>query len=130
MQEEVFGPILPILEIDSIQGVVDWVNRNLHPLGLYIFAEDHDVVDQILDATESGDAVVNDCSIHPPWRFAIYAIATAAAVSHVVGERRCGDRRGSRTNGAMRWFQIGSIVLRRCRCTVMSWTHTRTGGTL
>ena len=54
MQEEVFGPILPVLEIES----VDWTNRKPHPLGLYIFAEDHDVVNRILDATESGDAVV------------------------------------------------------------------------
>jgi acyl-CoA reductase-like NAD-dependent aldehyde dehydrogenase len=65
MQEEVFGPILPVLEIDSVLGVIDWVNRNPHPLGLYVFAEDHDVVDQILTMTESGDAVVNDCTIHP-----------------------------------------------------------------
>ncbi len=65
MQEEVFGPILPVLEIESVQAVIDWTNGNPHPLGLYIFAEDHDVVDQILDATESGDAVVNDCTLHP-----------------------------------------------------------------
>ena len=48
MQEEVFGPILPVLEIDSVQGVINWVNGNPHPLGLYIFAEDNDVADQIL----------------------------------------------------------------------------------
>jgi acyl-CoA reductase-like NAD-dependent aldehyde dehydrogenase len=65
MQEEVFGPILPILEIDSVQGVIDWVNSHPAPLGLYIFAEDEGVVDQILGRTESGDAAVNDCSIQP-----------------------------------------------------------------
>jgi aldehyde dehydrogenase (NAD+) len=65
MQEEVFSPILPILEIRSVQGVIDWVNRNPHPLGLYVFAQDNHVVDQILSMTESGDAVVNDCSLHP-----------------------------------------------------------------
>jgi len=65
MQQEVFGPILPVLEIDSVQGVIDWVTGNPHPLGLYIFAEDDDITDQILDMTESGDAVVNYCSLHP-----------------------------------------------------------------
>jgi acyl-CoA reductase-like NAD-dependent aldehyde dehydrogenase len=65
MQEEVFGPILPVLEIDSVQGVITWVNSNPHPLGRYIFAEDDDITDQILAMTESGDAVVNDCSLHP-----------------------------------------------------------------
>ena len=65
MQEEIFGPILPVLEIDSVQGVINWVNPNPHPLGLYIFAGDNDITDQILNMTESGDAVVNDCSLHP-----------------------------------------------------------------
>jgi aldehyde dehydrogenase (NAD+) len=65
MQEEVFGPILPVLEIDSVAAVIDWVNNHPRPLGLYIFAEDDDVVLPILDGTESGDAVVNDCSLHP-----------------------------------------------------------------
>jgi acyl-CoA reductase-like NAD-dependent aldehyde dehydrogenase len=65
MQEEVFGPILPVLEIDSIEAVIDWVNERPRPLGLYIFAEDDGVADAILDNTESGDACVNDCSVHP-----------------------------------------------------------------
>jgi aldehyde dehydrogenase (NAD+) len=65
MQEEVFGPILPILEIDSVEAVIDWVNRRPRPLGLYVFAEDAGVAERILDATESGDAAINDCTIHP-----------------------------------------------------------------
>ena len=65
MQEEVFGPILPILEIGSVEAVIEWVNSRPRPLGLYIFAEDLDVAERILAATASGDAVVNDCTIHP-----------------------------------------------------------------
>lgn len=65
MQDEVFGPILPILEIDSVEAVIDWVNEHPQPLGLYVFADDEDVAEQILEATNSGDACVNDCSIHP-----------------------------------------------------------------
>jgi aldehyde dehydrogenase (NAD+) len=65
MQEEVFGPILPVLEIASVDAVVDWVNSRPSPLGLYVFAEDADVADRILTATRSGDAEVNDCAIHP-----------------------------------------------------------------
>jgi acyl-CoA reductase-like NAD-dependent aldehyde dehydrogenase len=65
MQEEVFGPILPVLEIDSVEAVIDWVNERPRPLGLYVFAEDEDVAEQILENTNSGDACVNDCSIHP-----------------------------------------------------------------
>jgi acyl-CoA reductase-like NAD-dependent aldehyde dehydrogenase len=65
MQEEVFGPILPVLEIDSVEAVIDWVNERPRPLGLYVFAEDEDVAERILEATNSGDACVNDCSVHP-----------------------------------------------------------------
>jgi aldehyde dehydrogenase (NAD+) len=65
MQEEVFGPILPVLEIDSVESVIEWINSRPEPLGLYVFAEDANVAERILSATESGDAVINDCTIHP-----------------------------------------------------------------
>ncbi len=63
MQEEVFGPILPVLEVESIEEVIDFVNVRPRPLGLYVFTEDSDVAERILDSTESGGAVVNDCAI-------------------------------------------------------------------
>ena len=65
VQDEVFGPILPVLEIDSLEAVIVWVNSRPRPLGIYVFAEDLDVAERILDATESGDAAINDCTIHP-----------------------------------------------------------------
>jgi aldehyde dehydrogenase (NAD+) len=65
MQEEVFGPILPILEIGSVEAAIEWINNRPRPLGLYVFAEDLAVAERILDSTESGDAVINDCTIHP-----------------------------------------------------------------
>jgi aldehyde dehydrogenase (NAD+) len=65
MQEEIFGPVLPVLEVSSVEEVIDYVNARPKPLGLYVFAEDLDVAERILDATESGDAAVNDCSIQP-----------------------------------------------------------------
>jgi acyl-CoA reductase-like NAD-dependent aldehyde dehydrogenase len=58
MQEEVFGPILPVLEIGSVKAVIEWVNSRPRPLGLYVFAEDLSVAERIIDATESGDAVI------------------------------------------------------------------------
>ena len=40
MQEEIFGPILPVLQVESVQEAVDFVNARPSPLGLYVFAED------------------------------------------------------------------------------------------
>ena len=65
MQEEIFGPILPVLEVANVQQVIDFVNARPSPLGLYVFAEDQRVVEQILGATTSGDAAVNDCTVQP-----------------------------------------------------------------
>jgi aldehyde dehydrogenase (NAD+) len=65
MQEEVFGPILAVIEIESVEAVIKRVNSQPSPLGLYVFAEDQDVAERILDNTSSGNAEVNDCAIHP-----------------------------------------------------------------
>jgi acyl-CoA reductase-like NAD-dependent aldehyde dehydrogenase len=65
MQEEIFGPILPVLEVDDVRQVIDFINARPSPLGLYVFAEDQQVVQQILDSTASGDAGVNECTIQP-----------------------------------------------------------------
>ncbi len=65
MQEEIFGPILPVLEVDNVEQAIDFVNARPSPLGLYLFSEDQRVTEQVLDATTSGDAAVNDCTIHP-----------------------------------------------------------------
>ena len=40
MQEEIFGPILPVLEVDNVEQVINFVNARPSPLGLYVFAED------------------------------------------------------------------------------------------
>jgi acyl-CoA reductase-like NAD-dependent aldehyde dehydrogenase len=41
------------------------VNAGPKPLGLYVFTEDLRVAERVLDATESGDAAVNDCTVQP-----------------------------------------------------------------
>jgi len=65
MQEEIFGPILPILDVGDVKEVIDFVNARPNPLGLYLFAEDPSVTEQILASTTSGDAAVNDCTVQP-----------------------------------------------------------------
>ena len=65
MREEIFGPILPILEVGNVKEVIDFVNARPSPLGLYLFAEDRFVTEQILASTTSGDAAVNDCAVQP-----------------------------------------------------------------
>jgi aldehyde dehydrogenase (NAD+) len=65
MCEEIFGPILPVLEPRGVQEVIDFINARPSPLALYVFAEDQSVVNQMLDSTTSGAAAVNECTVHP-----------------------------------------------------------------
>ena len=66
MQEEIFGPILPILEIESPEKMMAVIQNRPKPLSLYLFTEDQQVVHQFLEKTSSGALVVNDVVIHMP----------------------------------------------------------------
>jgi aldehyde dehydrogenase (NAD+) len=62
-QEEIFGPILPILTYKSIGEAIDYVNNKPKPLALYIFDSSTDT-QEVLAKTSSGNAVINDCMLH------------------------------------------------------------------
>ncbi len=64
MQEEIFGPILPVLTVGSIDEAIDFVNARPHPLALYVFADDQKVNDQVVASTSSGGVTVNGTIFH------------------------------------------------------------------
>ena len=64
MQEEIFGPILPVKTYDSMDEVVDYVNANDRPLGLYYFGTDKAEEEKVLSRTTSGGVTVNDVIFH------------------------------------------------------------------
>lgn len=64
MQDELFGPVLPVLSYKKLQEALDFVNKRERPLALYIFTEDRDVRDRILEHTCSGGVCVNDTVDH------------------------------------------------------------------
>ncbi len=68
MNEEIFGPVLPIVTVESTTAAIEFINGREKPLALYVFAEDEDVSEQILDSTSSGGACVNHVVLHltPP----------------------------------------------------------------
>ncbi len=59
-QEEIFGPILPIIPYDSIQQASDYINQRPRPLALYYFDNSRTRTKRFLKTTISGGAVVND----------------------------------------------------------------------
>ena len=64
MQEEIFGPVLPIKTYDRVEEAIDYVNAHDRPLGLYYFGKDGGEERQVLDRTISGGATVNDVVFH------------------------------------------------------------------
>jgi aldehyde dehydrogenase (NAD+) len=64
MQEEIFGPILPVLTVDSIDEAISFVNARSHPLALYVFADDQKVNDKVVGSTTSGGVTINGTIFH------------------------------------------------------------------
>ena len=60
MQDEIFGPILPIVSYDRIDDVIAYINANDRPLALYVFDYDRANVERILTRCIAGGVTVND----------------------------------------------------------------------
>lgn len=64
MQEEIFGPILPVLSYERIEEVVAYINARPRPLALYWFGKDQAACRSVLHQTVSGGVTVNDTLMH------------------------------------------------------------------
>ncbi len=63
MQEEIFGPLLPVVPYDDLDEAVASINAGERPLGLYVFGDDAALTDRVLAETHSGGASVNTCAV-------------------------------------------------------------------
>ncbi|QIG52852.1 coniferyl aldehyde dehydrogenase [Altererythrobacter sp. BO-6] len=64
MQEEIFGPVLPVKTYSQIEEAVDYVNEHDRPLGLYYFGQDKAEQERVLTRTISGGVTTNDVIFH------------------------------------------------------------------
>ena len=64
MADEIFGPILPVLTVDSLDSAVELVNSKPKPLALYLFTSSRTVAQALIDRIPSGGAVVNHVAMH------------------------------------------------------------------
>ncbi|TSK87486.1 Aldehyde dehydrogenase family 3 member B1 [Bagarius yarrelli] len=64
MQEEIFGPILPILTFKSLEQGIRFINEKEKPLALYVFSDQSQVVNTVLEQTTSGGFCSNDGIVH------------------------------------------------------------------
>ncbi|MEI3611265.1 aldehyde dehydrogenase [Pseudogracilibacillus sp. SO30301A] len=64
MEDEIFGPIFPVLEYDNLSDVVEAIHRQPKPLAFYIFSESKSIQDKILNNVSFGGGCVNDTIYH------------------------------------------------------------------
>lgn len=88
MLEEIFGPILPVIEYDNIDEVILAINNNPSPLALYIFTENKNTEAKIIRQCQFGGGCVNDTVVH---------IASEFLPFGGVGESGMGSYHGANT---------------------------------
>lgn len=64
LQEELFGPLLPIIEIENLQEAIDYIQQRPRPLALYYFSFHLDRQQRVLEHTHSGGVGINECLLH------------------------------------------------------------------
>ncbi len=85
MQEEIFGPIMPILTFENIEEVIDLLNQKPKPLALYLFSSDKQTIKQITNRCRYGGGCINDTIVH---------LATTEMAFGGVGESGMGSYHG------------------------------------
>jgi len=64
MRDEIFGPILPLVPVDSVDAAIDYVNARPRPLALYHFDHDRARTERVLERTVAGGVSINDTVLH------------------------------------------------------------------
>lgn len=64
MNEEIFGPILPVIEYENVQEAIDYIHSYEKPLALYLFTNDRKLENKILNQISFGGGCINDTIIH------------------------------------------------------------------
>lgn len=64
MAEEIFGPVLPVIGVESMDAAVQFVNARPKPLALYVFTRSQRAGRELIDAIPSGGAVINHVAMH------------------------------------------------------------------
>ena len=86
MQEEIFGPVLPILAYEEIEDAIAWINARPRPLSLYWFGTDDANRDKVLEETISGGVAINETLMHAAQEGLPFGGVGASGSGHYHGE--------------------------------------------
>lgn len=85
MQEEIFGPILPVMTYSSIDEAIDYVNDHDRPLGLYYFGQDKAEEEKVLSRTISAGRQSMTCCFTMRWKICPLAVSDHRAWAIIMG---------------------------------------------
>lgn len=109
MQEEIFGPILPIKTYQSLNDVVEYVNERDRPLALYLFSNDKQSQDDMLFRTMSGGVCINDCMFHVAQHDMPFGGIGNSGMGHYHGEE--GFKEFSKLRPVFKQFDLTSKII-------------------
>ncbi|MGT2491560.1 aldehyde dehydrogenase family protein [Cupriavidus basilensis] len=64
MQEEIFGPVLPLVAYRTLDEAMDYINARPRPLALYLFEKDRGAIDRVMAQTVAGGVSINETLLH------------------------------------------------------------------
>ncbi len=64
MEQEIFGPLLPVIPYSHLQDAINWVNNRERPLALYFFSKNKKHINNMLQQTHAGGVSINECVLH------------------------------------------------------------------
>jgi coniferyl-aldehyde dehydrogenase len=111
MQEEIFGPILPVLQFREVEEALRYVNDHEHPLALYYFDYDARRVDHVLRSTASGGVTINDVIYHIAQNNLPFGGVGASGMGHYHG--KAGFETFSKKKGVLMQSRFSTLALLR-----------------
>ncbi len=64
MQEEIFGPLLPVIPYQQVDQALDYIRQRPRPLALYLMSLDPELQQQVITTTHAGGMCINDAVLH------------------------------------------------------------------
>ena len=116
MQQEIFGPILPIISYENISETIDYVNQRARPLALYIMSFDTETQQRLLSQTHSGGVCINETIFH---------VAADDAPFGGIGDSGMGQYHGKE---GFLTFSKAKTVLSRGKLNIGKLVHPPYGG--
>ncbi|MCL1078129.1 coniferyl aldehyde dehydrogenase [Parashewanella spongiae] len=110
MQDEIFGPILPIIGYSSINDAIEYINSRARPLALYLMSFDNNTQKTVLTHTHSGGVCVNDTILHVAADDAPFGGIGASGMGNYHGKEGFETFSHAKTVFSRGWVNTGKLV--------------------